>query len=133
MHTIHLHAGVSSNAAVSIGMAPSYLLSGNLLCVGPDWWIVGAYRDHCWDVHSRHFTWLEFAGPRLTLKTREVNPGERSWALGPFSLLALVGNELRGDVGALARLDESPFHWRLHAAGISVRDLMIEMAGAAKP
>jgi hypothetical protein len=127
---VELFAGVGSSPTIAIGTAPSFLLSGNLICVGPQWWIVGAYRDHFWDLHGRYFTRLEFGGGSLALGGRDVGPDGRRTLIGSFESLRVMDDMLYSDSGILARLVESPFVWHLYATRTSLRDLLIDTASA---
>ena len=126
MATVELSAGVASNPSIAIGTASSFLLSGNLLCVGPQWWIVGSYRDDFWDLHGRLFTRLEFGGSPLALSGRDVRPDSSRTPIGAFGSLVVMGNMLYSDSGILGRLVENPFVWHLYATRTRLRDLLIE-------
>jgi hypothetical protein len=127
---VELLAGVASNPSMLVGTAPSFLLSGNLICMGPQWWIVGAYRDSFWDLHGRFFTRLEFGGAPLALTARDVGPEGSRELIGAFGSLAIMGNLLCSELGVLGRLVENPFVWRLYTTKTSLRDLVIEAARA---
>jgi len=128
---VRLLAGVGSSASLTVGEAPSFLFSGNLLCAGPDLWIVGAYRDNFWDLRGKYFSRLEFLGAPLTLRSRQVSPDGSLAQLGSFEELAVMGNVLYSDRGVLARLSDAPFAWHLYTTRSSLRDLMIETADAS--
>jgi hypothetical protein len=128
MAAVQLSAGVGSSVSMSLGMAPSFLISGNLLCVGPQWWIVGAYRNNFWDLHGKFFTRLEFDGQGLVLRCPGGSHGGESQRPGSFHKLFVMGNVLYSDKGILARLIEDPFLWYFYTTKNKLRDLMIEAA-----
>src|SRR5690242_423024 len=91
---IRLQFGMDALNSLIVGPAPSALISGTLICLGPEWRIVAAYRDHAWRVGDSLFSCFEFMERELTIIGFDGPPG------GPIRLHRRSGRVTVSD-GAL--------------------------------
>jgi hypothetical protein len=122
---IRVRFGLGSDDSMTLGPAPSILISGSLVCMGPDWWIVAVYRDYAWEVRGRRFSCFEVMGRGLMLNSLGEAVGVRSKQFGSFDKVAMADGTLYVDDRLFAKLMHDTPRWYFLETGTFVRDMII--------
>jgi len=123
---IAVRFGVRDRDSITLGPAQSFLLSGDVLCIGPPWYVAAAYRGHAWECRGRRFVRLEFLGEGMTLLDFDGARAGQGGRFGPSDPVLLADGVLFADDRPFAKLDEETFVWRLFGTGTSLRNILIE-------
>lgn len=105
----------ASGAAVSVGPAPWFRVTRNVVHRGPDEAVVGELSDRQWVVAGRRYARLEIE--RGSTFHFEGALGAGGTELGPFQAAHLDAGELHADGNVLATFDEGAQLWRSEATG----------------
>jgi hypothetical protein len=118
--------GLSPRKSVSLGPAPSYLISGDVLCIGPDWSIAAVYRDHAWEFRGSRFVRFQFTGQRLTLSDLDGAAHGPSGRFGPFDEVLMLDGTLFTDDQPFAKFVEETFAWYLRDIDTCLLNIIVE-------
>jgi hypothetical protein len=130
---ISVRFGVRDRDIVTLGPAQSFLLSGDVLCIGPLWYVAAVYRGHAWEYQGRRFVRLEFLGEGMTLVDFDDARAGQSGRLGPCDSVLLADGVLFVDDRPFAKLAEETFVWNIFETGASLRNILIEPDRAVGP
>ena len=110
---ISVRFGVWDRDAITLGPALSFLLSGDVLCIGPLWYVAAVYRGHAWEFRGRRFVRLEFVGEAMTLVDFDGARAGQGGRFGPSDSVLLADGVLFADDRPFAKLEEEAFVWNL--------------------
>jgi hypothetical protein len=128
---IRLHFGSDPNNSLTLGPAPTFLISANLLCVGPTWLIVAVYRDHLWEVRGHRFLSFHVTERGLMLKGSDRSPGGLNGRFGPFRTIIAADGALYTDERLFARYEQDTFSWYHYDTKLSLQYMIIESADSS--
>ena len=111
---------------MSLGPAPSYLISGDVLCVGPAWTVAAVYRNHAWEVRGRRFVRLDFIGQGLLLSNFGCVPDASVERFGPFDEVLLADGTLFADDRPFSKFVEETVAWYIYETKTRLMNILIE-------
>ena len=123
---ISVRFGVRDRDSITLGPAQSFLLSGDVLCIGPLWNVAAVYRGHAWEVRGRRFVRFEFIGEGMTLVDFDGARAGQTGRFGPYDSVLLADGVLFADDRPFANLEEETFVWNIFETGTSLRNILIE-------
>jgi hypothetical protein len=118
--------GVGNRKAITLGPAPSYLLSGDVLCIGPVWYVAAVYRDHAWEVRGRQFARFQFIGEGLTLADLDRARGGQAGRFGPFDEVIVADGVVFTDDKPFAKFVEETAVWDMFEPKSCLRNIIVE-------
>ena len=118
--------GMGNRDTITLGPAPSYLLSGDALCIGPVWHVAAVYREHAWEVQGRRFVRFEFIGEGMTLADFDRAQGGQAGRFGPFDAVFVADGVLFADDRPFAKLVEEASVWSILETETRLRNILIE-------
>jgi hypothetical protein len=118
--------GLGPNNSMTLGPAPSYLISGDVFCIGPLWSVAAVYRDHAWEVRGRRFVRFNFIGQGATLANLDRAPNEPVGRFGPFDEVLVADGALFANDRPFAKFVEERFAWYFYETKTYLLNIIIE-------
>jgi hypothetical protein len=120
--------GLGSDNSMILGPAPAYVLSGDVLCVGPHWPIVAVYRNSTWEVRGHHFVRFNFTERGLMLADFNRAPDGSIGRFGPFDEIVVADSVLFADDKHFAKFREDTFSWYVYEMKTCLLNIIIKAA-----
>ena len=99
------------NAAIVLGPAPWFRVSGNFIRQGPHGTISGTFRMHHWEVNARHFARYDCDGPVLV--HFEDAEGGKTEDFGPFNRVYAQDGVMHVEKELFAKFLEETQMWHV--------------------
>jgi hypothetical protein len=117
--------GLRPRKSKTLGPAPSYLISGDTLCIGPVWSVAAVYREHVWEFQGQRFVRFEFVGQGLTLADLDGASNRPAERFGPFDNVIVVDGVILADNRPFAKFVEETFAWYILERKICLLNIVI--------
>jgi hypothetical protein len=121
----YVRFGLSPRKSKTLGPAPSYLISGDTLCIEPVWSVAAVYREHVWEFQGQRFVRFEFVGQGLTLADLDYDPNRPTEQIGPFDHVIVVDGVILADDRPFAKFVEETVAWYILESKICWLNIVI--------